>query len=348
MRYGIEAWVKAVVVLVILSGVPGRAEDGTWRGILGVSSESESAEETSAVRLLDLRTGESEELATFPDFYLWSAAADLTWETVLVGGFDLAGQRLAGFYQLSVPSAVDTGEGAVVVLEAEGTRQPYAGVVFDAGEEVFYLAMEAVGTGAGGDKYRDTVLYRYEPNVPPVELTRLGRNVFLEGEVDGGKIFLTYDGETPYGVRRVYAYVEKGAYGIVPLGIYPAYLGREPKRYVPYGGMEVGVGQYTPSVPTAIAGPRAYVSEEVSSNEPTARTMYLRESGAPGGYREVEVAESPESVLYSQSRQAFVYLTAPVENGDPWMINVIYADGTLGDPVPLPSGEATYELLCVE
>ncbi|UCH78817.1 MAG: hypothetical protein JSU81_02385 [Candidatus Coatesbacteria bacterium] len=313
-----------------------------------MSSESDSAEEVSAIHLLDLRTGESEELATFQDFYIWSAAADLTWEAVLVGGFDLAGQRLARFYRLRVPRAVDTGEGAVVVLEAEGTRQPYAGVVFDAGEEVFYLAMEAVGTGAEGEKYRDTVLYRYEPYVPPVELTRFGRTVFLEGEVDEGKIFVTYDGETPYGVSRVYGYIDKGTYDIVPLGIYPAYLGREPRRYVPYGGMEVGVGQYTPSVPTAIAGPRAYVSEEVSSTEPTARTMYLRESGAPGGYREVEAAGSSESVLYSQNRQAFIYLTAPVENGDRWMINVIYADGTLGDPVPLPPGEATYELLRVE
>ncbi len=348
MRRGIEAWATAVVVTLVLSTVPGLAEDGTWHCILSVTSESGSAEDSSAVRLLDLRTGEGEELASFPDFYIWSAAADPTWETVIVGGFEVAGQRLARFYRLPVPGATDTEAGAVVVLEAEGARQPYAGVVFDASEDVFYFAAEAVGTGAEGEKYRDTVLYRYEPDILPFELTRLGRNVFLEGEVDEAKIYVVYNSKTPYGVRRLYGYVDKETYDVVPLGIYPGELGREPRWYVSYEGTEVGVGQNIPPAPTAIAGLRAYVGETESTTEATERAIYLREPGAPGGYREAKVAGSPERILYSRRRQAFVYLTAPAGNGDPWMINVIDSDGTLGDRTPLPSGEAKYELLFVE
>ncbi len=348
MRPGLVAGAITVLAILISASGPAQAEEDPWRCILGVSYEGESGEDFSAVRILDLRTGESEELASFPDFYLWSAAADETWGAVVVAGYDLKADGRFVCYRLAGPASAHGAEEAEVILESSGPRLPHGDVIYDAGEDVFYVGAEGVGTNADGEKYRETILYRYEPaGGAPVELARLGRHVFLDGEYDADRIYVLYDDHTSYGRRRVYGYVDKKTFDVAPVGIFPDYFGGEPTRYVPYGGPE-GAGQLLPAAPATVAGPRAYAEDTAEAEAAAERAIYLRDAASPGGYREVEVVGSPEWISYSRSRRAFVYLTAPAGSGDLRMINVIFSDGTIGDPTPLPSDEAEYELLCVE
>ncbi len=333
------------------------AEEDPWRCLYGEWLKNAGDEYLFTLYLVDVRTGEGEELASFHDLHVWSAVADEPWETVLVAGFDLKADGRFVCYRLAAPGASSESGEAEVILELEGPRQPYGDVIFDAGEGAFYVGAEAVATGADGEKYRETVLYRYEPTAgPPLELARLGRSVFLDGEADDDRICVLYDDKTSYGRRRLYGYVDKKTFDVVPLGIFPDHFGREPTRYVPYGGPE-GVGQLLPAAPTAIAGPRAYADDTAKAEEADERTIYLRYAGAPGGYREVKVNGTPGPVCYSLSRDAFVYILTPPRDEDTAHIAVTYPDGTSAEPVPvsIPEAEAAeapppydYGLLYVE
>jgi hypothetical protein len=184
----------------------------------------------------------------------------------------------------------------------------------------------------------------------------LGRHVSLDGEADDDRIYVLYDDKTSYGRRRLYGYVDKKTFDVVPLGIFPDYFGGEPTRYVPYGGPE-GAGQLLPAAPTAIAGPRAYADDTVAAAEADERAIYLRDAAAPGGYRDVKVSGTPGPIFYSLSRDVFVYIIYPPEDEDAAHIAVTYPDGTSAEPVPvsIPEAEAPeapppydYGLLYVE
>lgn len=325
------------VAVVTISGAAASATAGEtpWRCLYGEWLENDADEYLCTLYLLDIRTGEGGAFASFPDFHVWSAAADETWGTVLVAGFDLKADERFVCYRVAGPGATPSPAEPEVILGFNGPRQPHGDVIFDAGGGAFYVGAEAVGTNADGEKYRETVLYRYEPTAAtPVELARLGRHVFLDGEADEDSIYVAYDDKTAYGRRRVYGYVGKKTFDVVPLGIFPDYFGGEPKRYVPYGGPE-GAGQLLPAAPAAIAGPRAYADDTAKAEVADERTIYLRETGAPGGYREVEVNGTPGQILYSRSRGAFVYVVTPAKNESAACIAVAYPDGTSAEPVPV-------------
>ncbi|MEE9456939.1 MAG: hypothetical protein V3W11_07305, partial [bacterium] len=243
-------------------------------------------------------------------------------------------------YRLSGPGSTPSAEEPEVIVEFNGPRQPYGDVIFDAGEGAFYVGAETIGTTADGEKYRETVLYRYEPAAAaPVELARLGRHVSLDGEADDDRIYVLYDDKTSYGRRRLYGYVDKKTLDVVPLGIFPDYSGREPTRYIPYGGPE-GAGQLLPAAPTAIAGPRAYADDTAKAEATDERTIYLRDAAAPGGYRDVKISGTPGPIYYSPSRDAFVYIIYPPKDEDAARIAVTYPDGTSAEPVPVSIPEA--------
>jgi len=332
-------------------------EETPWRCLYGDWLKNDADEYLFTLYNLDVRTGGGEAFASFPNLHVWSAAADETWGTVLVAGFDLKADERFVCYRLSGPGSPRSAEEPDVILELAGPRQPHGDVIFDAGEGAFYVGAEAVGTSADGEQYRETVLYRYEPTAAaPVELARLGRHVFLDGEVDDDRIYVAYDDESSYGRRRVYGYVDKKTFDVVPLGIFPDYYGGEPTRYVPYGGPE-GAGQHLPAAPNAAVGPRAYADDTAKAEAAAERAIYLRDAAAPGGYREVEVKGTPGLIFYSLSRNAFVYVIYPSKDEYAPRIAVTYPDGTSAEPVPVsfPEVEAgdtstpyDYGLLYVE
>ncbi len=335
-----DAWWALAVIALAASAGAAPAEEGPWRCLVAASPPYGADEYSSVVYLGDVRTGKGEELASFPDFYVWSAAADEGWKTIVVAGVDMNADDRFVFYRLPGPAASAPAGEAEVILEAKGLRQPEAEVIFDASEGAFYLAAEAVGTRPEGKRFRETVLYRYEPAAgPPVELARLGRHVFLDGEAGAARIYVAYDDTTTYGRRRLYGYIDKETYNVTPLGIYPDFFGGEPRRYVPYAGPG-GAGQYLPAATATLAGPRAYTAETEPSVEKEEYTIYVRTPGAPGGYGEVKVKEFPGLILYSRRRDALVVLT-PAGAGDAVArLAVIYADdGSVGEPVPLAPGE---------
>jgi hypothetical protein len=333
MRFSIVAGVITVLAILISASVPARAEENPWRCILNVSYEGGGGEGFSAVCILDLRTGESEELASFPDFYLWSAAADETWRTVVVAGYDLKADGHFICYRLAGPGSTHGAEEAEVILESSGPRLPHGDVIYDASEGVFYVGAEGVGTNAGGEKYRETILFRYEPaGGAPVELARLGRHVFLGGEYEYDRIYVLYDDNTSYGRRRVYGYVDKKTFDVVPLGILPDYFGGEPAQYVPYGSPE-GPGQLVPGAPATIPGPRAYAEDTAKAEAATERRIFLRDPASPGGYRAVKVDGTPGRIFYSPSHDVFVYVVYPANAEGAAHIVVTYRDGTSAEPV---------------
>ncbi|MEE8640314.1 MAG: hypothetical protein V3T41_07885, partial [bacterium] len=65
------------------------SEENSWRCLYGEWLENAADEYLFNLYLVDVRTGEGEKLASFPDLHVWSAAADEPWDTVLVAGFDL-------------------------------------------------------------------------------------------------------------------------------------------------------------------------------------------------------------------------------------------------------------------
>ncbi|UCH78984.1 MAG: hypothetical protein JSU81_03265 [Candidatus Coatesbacteria bacterium] len=313
----------------------GVAEGELWRGLYAESRESGANEYLCTFYLLEVRTGEGEAFASLPNFHVWSGAADETWDAVLVAGFDLKADERFVCYRLAGLGSTPLAEEPEVILEFNGPPQPHGDVMFDAGEGAFYVGAEAVATRDDGEKYRETVLYRYEPATgAPAELARLGRHVFLAGEADDDRIYVVYDGKTSYGRRRLYGYVDKKTFDVVPLGIFPDHFGREPKQYVPYGGPE-GAGQHLPGAPAALAGPRAYASDTAKAETADERAIYLRDAASPGGYREVKVDGTPGRILYSPSCDAFVYLIYPSKDEDPVSIAITYPDGTSAEPVPV-------------
>jgi len=351
----IAFWVAALT----LPGAAGfaAAEDNPWRCLYGESLKGDADQSQFDLYELDLRTGEGVAFASFPDFHVWSAAADETWDTVLLVGFDLKADDHFVCYRLAGPGSAYSGEEPEVILEFNGPRQPWVDVIFDAGEGAFYVGAEAIGTNADGEEYRETALYRYEPAAEaPVELARLGCSVSLEGEADEKTIYVTYDDDTSYGQRRLYGYVDKNTFDVVPLGIFPDYFGGEPTRYAPYVGPE-GAGQYLPAASAMVAGPRAYAEDTAKADAAAERPIYIRDPSAGGGYREVKVKGAPGNIFYSRSHDAFVYVIYPTKDEGPARIAVTYPDGTSADTVPVSipgngTGDAAtpydYGLLYVE
>ncbi|MEE9457500.1 MAG: hypothetical protein V3W11_10165, partial [bacterium] len=79
-----------VAGLFLLSTVAfSAAEEDPWRCLYGEWFKNDADEYLFTLYLADVRTGEGEKLASFPDLHVWSAAADEPWDTVLVAGFDL-------------------------------------------------------------------------------------------------------------------------------------------------------------------------------------------------------------------------------------------------------------------
>ena len=353
---------KLIVICVAgvtLLGAAGfaAAEDNTWRCLYGEWLKSDADEYHFTLYELDLRTGEGVAFASLPGFHVWSAAADETWDTVLLVGFDLKAEGRFVCYRLAGPGSGYSGAEPEVILESNGPRQPHADVIFDAGEGAFYFGVEGIGTNADGEKYRETVLYRYEPAAgPPLELARLGHHVSLHCESDEERIYVSYDDETSFGLRRLYGYVDKSTFDVVPLGIFPDYFGGEPTRYVPYGGPG-GAGQYLPAPSAMVVGPRAYAEDTAKAEAAGERAIYLRDPAAAGGYREVKVKGAPGPIFYSRSHDAFVYVIYPTKDEGPAHVAVTYPDGTSAEPVPvsIPEDEAgdtstpyDYDLLYVE
>lgn len=356
MRHKLLAFYVAVLILLGATAFSA-AEEAPWRCLYCEWFENDADEYLFTLYQLDVTTGEGEALASFPNFHAWSAAADEAWDTVVVAGFDLTADGRFVCYRLAGPGASHATEEADVILELGGPREPYGDVIYDAGEGAFYVGAEAVGTNADGEKYRETVLYRYEPAAAaPVELARLGRSAFLDGEADEEMIYVLYDDKTSYGRRRLYGYVDKTSFDVFPLGIFPDYFGGEPTRYVPYGGPE-GAGQLLPAAPATVAGPRAYVYDTAQAEANDKRIIYLRDAASPGGYRDVEVEGTPGPLFYSRSRDVFVYIIYPAKDEYAPHIAVTHPDGTSEElvPVSLPEAEAPggpppydYGLLYVE
>ncbi len=338
---GRKIWIFCVAILTF-GGAAASAtpEEIPWRCLYGEWFENDADEYLFTLYQLDVTTGEGEALASFPDFHAWSAAADETWDTVLVAGFDLKADKRFVCYRLAGSDSTSSAENPEVVLEFNGATQPQGDVVFGPGEGAFYVGAEGVSSDANGEKYRDTILYRYEPAAgPPVELARLGRHVSLTGEADDDRIYVLYDGETSYGRRRIYGYVDKNTFNVVPLGIFPDYFGGEPTRYVPYDSPE-GAGQLLPAAPAAVTGPRAYVYDTAQVEANDERTIYLRDAASPGGYREVNVNGTPGRILYSRSRDALVYLLYPPKDEETAYFAVTYPDGASAETVSVPTPEA--------
>jgi hypothetical protein len=329
---GRKIWIFCVAVLTFAgAAASGAPEETPWRCLYGEWVDNNAGGVVFNLYELDITTGEGEALASFLNFHAWSAAANETWDTVVVAGFDLHAPERFVCYRLAGRASPQTAEEPLVILEFKGRRYPYGDVVFDAGQDAFYVGVEEVGTHANGEEYRETVLYRYDPAAgPPVELARLGRQVDLDGEVDEERIYVTYSGLTTYGRRRIYGYVDKNTFNVVPLGIFPDYFGGEPTRYVPYGDPE-GAGQLLRAAPATVAGPRAYVYDTAQAEANDERTIYLRDAASPGGYREVKVNGTPGAIFYSLSRDAFVYIIYPQKPDEVLRIVVKHPDGTTAE-----------------
>ena len=333
----IAFWVAALTLLGAAGFAAG--EDSPWRCLYGEWLKNDADEYLFTLYELDVRTGEGVAFASLPDFHVWSAAADRTWDTVLLVGFDLKADDRFVCYRLAGPGSAYSTQEPEVILEFKGPRQPEAEVIFDADEGAFFVGAEAIGTDADGEKYRETVLYRYEPTAKaPVELARLGCSVSLEGEADETGIYVTYDDDTSYGRSRLYGYVDKNTFDVVPLGIFPDYFGGEPTRYVPYVGPE-GAGQYLPAASAMVAGPRAYAEDTAKAEAAAERAIYLRDPASPGGYREVKVKGAPGPIFYSRSHDAFVYVIYPTKDEGPTHVAVTYPDGTSAEPVTISTAE---------
>ena len=342
-------WRRLVLWAVVLGyGLTGTVAADSWRCLLKRTALNEGSL-TSTLYVADLTNSEVGALATFDDFDVAAAAADVRGESVLVAGYPYGvPAKTVRIYSVDVASGDCT-----VVRDLDYPQLPEVAVVYDEKEGVFYVA--AWGhldphRGPDGLPIYATFIYRYDPTSTEVTpFNAYDRELALVG-ASGGALYVTGFGyvnrDLEWGKTFGYLDADTGEFNYTDFVVDEGLLDDKNDGPAKAEGLWGESLQERPwftgpaRYPREVVGQRPiyYYSFDLLEFIGTHIEVYVNGPVDRTGYRMIEVDWRALDISYSYVRDAAVYLLPP-ESGSPTSVVAVYGDGAPGPRLALPAYE---------